>query len=130
MLKSLCKFLYAISAATFFSLLMMACAIVPQPTGSHHFGETNELGNCAAFFASLDQNLSEAHDLDPGDFRVEGYPYLRVNRFLASFGGESKTRKLSRLGLTRCNPLTWNPGNLKLPIWCKPLSPQPPHQMI
>ena len=27
--------------------------------------------------------------LDPGAFRVEGFPYLRVNRFLASFREEA-----------------------------------------
>jgi hypothetical protein len=46
------------------------------------------LGSCADFFADLDQRAAQAHVLDPGAFRVEGYPYLRVNRFLASFRKE------------------------------------------
>jgi len=61
---------------------------VPQPTGSLHLGENNELGNCAEFFASLDRRLSTAQEHDPGASRVDGYPYLRVNRFLASFRDE------------------------------------------
>jgi len=72
---------------------MTACAIVPQPTVSLHFGENNELGNCAEFFASLDRRLSTAQELDPGAFRVEGYPYLRVNRFLASFREEVEDKE-------------------------------------
>jgi len=88
MLKSLCFYLYVICAFIYFSLLLAACAIVPQSTGSLHLGENNELGNCAEFFASLDRRLSTAQEHDPGAFRVEGYPYLRVNRFLASFRDE------------------------------------------
>ena len=48
-------------------------------------GETGPLGNCADFFASLDNMTKEAEALDPGVFRVHNYPYLRVNRFIASF---------------------------------------------
>ena len=84
----LCLNLRAVCVAALFSLLLADCAIVPQPTKSFHSGETSALGGCADFFASMDQQLLKAHELDSGTFRVEGYPYLRVNRFLASFREE------------------------------------------
>ena len=84
-----CLNFQSVFVASLFSLLLAGCAIVPQPTKSFRLGETDALGSCADFFASMDQHTSEAQVLDPGAFRVEGYPYLRVNRFLASFREEA-----------------------------------------
>jgi hypothetical protein len=70
------------------ALLLAGCAIIPVPTRSARVGGSDALGSCADFFADLDQRAAQAHVLDPGAFRVEGYPYLRVNRFLASFRKE------------------------------------------
>ena len=67
------------------TLLWAGCAIVPRPTRSVHVGQSGEVGGCADFFASLDKKTEEAGVLDPGVFRVKNYPYLRVNRFIASF---------------------------------------------
>jgi len=66
-------------------MLLAGCSIVPAPTRSHHIGGGDVLGGCADFFESLDERASESQTLDPGAFRVEGHPYLRTNRFLASF---------------------------------------------
>jgi len=62
--------------------------MVPLPTRSVHIGQSGAVGSCADFFASLDQRIEEAEVLDPGVFRVKDYPYLRVNRFIASFREE------------------------------------------
>jgi hypothetical protein len=70
------------------ALFLAGCAIVPFPTRSLHVGQSDALGTCADFFASMDHRAEEAHVLDAGAFRVEGYPYLRVDRFLASFRTE------------------------------------------
>ena len=69
-------------------LLLAGCAIIPAPTRSARVGGGDALGSCADFFASLDQHTADAQALDSGAFRVEGFPYLRVNRFLASFREE------------------------------------------
>ena len=61
------------------------CAMLPVPTRSERIGATGPLGSCADFFAALDKRTEEAGVLDPGVFRVTNYPYLRVNRFVASF---------------------------------------------
>jgi hypothetical protein len=52
-------------------------------------GGSGPLGGCADFFASLDKRVADGQVLDPGAFRVEGYPYLRANRFQASFREEA-----------------------------------------
>ncbi|RPJ73700.1 MAG: hypothetical protein EHM15_06560, partial [Desulfobacteraceae bacterium] len=67
------------------SLVISGCAIVPAPTRSARVGDGGELGACADLFASLDRSVARARVGDSGAFRVEGFPYLRVNRFLASF---------------------------------------------
>ncbi|UCE52771.1 MAG: hypothetical protein JSV31_26540 [Desulfobacterales bacterium] len=72
--------------------LFYGCAMLPVPTRSNRVGETGPLGNCADFFASLDKKTGEAAVLDPGVFRVKNYPYLRVNRFIASFGEQVNQR--------------------------------------
>jgi hypothetical protein len=58
------------------------------PTRSDRVGESGSFGGCADFFASLDKQTREANVLDPGVFRVKKYPYLRVDRFIASFREE------------------------------------------
>ena len=81
--------LRAPGAAALLALLLAACAVVPRTTQSLRVGETDSLGRCADFFALLDRRSTEADVLDPGEFRIEGFPYLRVNRFLASFREEA-----------------------------------------
>ncbi|MGD9174852.1 MAG: hypothetical protein PVF29_11855 [Desulfobacterales bacterium] len=70
------------------ALLLASCAMVPVPTRSDRIGQNGPLGSCADFFASLDKRIVEARVIDPGVFRVKNYPYLRVNRFIASFREE------------------------------------------
>jgi hypothetical protein len=69
-------------------MLLASCAMLPAPTRSDLIGESGPLGGCAEFFASLDSKIKQAGVIDPGVFRVKNYPYLRVNRFLASFSEE------------------------------------------
>jgi hypothetical protein len=82
-------FLARIVAFGFAALLLAGCAIIPAPTRSARVGGVDPLGGCADFFAALDQRTMDTRVLDPGAFRVEGYPYLRINRFLASFRQEA-----------------------------------------
>ena len=86
--RSRCSILQAICTFFLLALLLAGCAIVPVPTQSDRIGENGPLGSCADFFASLDKRTEEAEVLDPGVFRVKNYPYLRVNRFIASFREE------------------------------------------
>ena len=80
-LEVICKF-YLLA------VLLAGCAIVPVPTRSDRMGQNGPLGSCADFFASLDKKTEEAGVIDAGVFRVKNYPYLRANRFIASFREE------------------------------------------
>jgi hypothetical protein len=85
MSKLRCAVLHRIFVLALLVLLPAGCAIIPVPTRSARVGGSDALGSCADFFADLDRRAAHAQVLDSGAFRVEGYPYLRVNRFLASF---------------------------------------------
>jgi hypothetical protein len=88
MSKLRCAVLKRIFVLALLTLLLSGCAIIPAPTRSARVGGSDALGSCADFFADLDRRAAHAAVLDAGAFRVEGYPYLRVNRFLASFRTE------------------------------------------
>ncbi len=79
------KHLAFLCTAVLLCLTLAGCAAIPTPTPSHHIGQDDPSGRCADFFDTLDRRVAEAQVIDPGAFRVSGYPYLRVNRFLASF---------------------------------------------
>ncbi len=65
--------------------MLTACANWPAPTRSAYLGQTGQLGQCADFFAALDRQTASSKVIDAAYARVTGYPYLRTNRFLASF---------------------------------------------
>ncbi|MBI5590343.1 MAG: hypothetical protein HY881_07685 [Deltaproteobacteria bacterium] len=65
------------------AVFLAGCAMPHIQSTQTSDGGTTE--SCADFFASLDQQTTEAGVMDSGAFRVKGYPYLRANRFLASF---------------------------------------------
>lgn len=65
--------------------LLAGCAHLPQSARSIDRGGAGMVGRCAEFFALLDDRTKTVGVRDAGEFRVAGYPYLRVNRFLASF---------------------------------------------
>ena len=46
--------------------------------------------SCGAHFAALDAAIDVAGVRDGGEARMENFPYLRANRFLASFAGDFK----------------------------------------
>lgn len=72
------------------ALLLTGCAT--HPARPMRFGDSGPAGNCADFFASLDRQIASAGVTDSGDCRVKDYPYLRTNRFLASFRKDAMDR--------------------------------------
>ncbi len=70
------------------TILHAGCAAWPAPTRSAHVGAAGPLGSCADFFASLDGHAAAADVVDSGYSRVKQYPYLRTDRFTASFRDE------------------------------------------
>ena len=78
----------AIVLMAFVVLFTGGCATIPVPTRSGHLGMDDPLGRCADFFDTLDRRVVHAQIIDPGAFKVPGHPYLRIDRFLASFREE------------------------------------------
>jgi hypothetical protein len=70
--------------------LQAGCAGWPAPTRSVHVGQAGPMGRCADFFASLDALAAKADALDSGYARVKRHPYLRTDRFIASFRDDPK----------------------------------------
>ncbi len=50
----------------------------------------NRPAECQQFFEHLDKKIDEKGVRNAADFRVPGFPYLRVNRFLAALGNRIK----------------------------------------
>lgn len=69
---------------TFTALLALAltgCAPLHKPPAL----PPGPLNNCEALFRQVDKAVDRAGVQDHGPARIAGFPYLRVNRFLASF---------------------------------------------
>jgi hypothetical protein len=87
------------------SWALISCAHLPQIAHSPHVGAEGAIGACADFFEALDRKVTEAGVRDPGAFRVAGYPYLRVDRFLASFRGSAATEEAFQAWVDRMQAL-------------------------
>jgi hypothetical protein len=87
------------------SWALTSCAHLPQIAHSPHVGAGGPIGACADFFEALDQKVTEAGVRDPGAFRVAGYPYLRVDRFLASLRDSAATEETFQTWLDRMQAL-------------------------
>jgi hypothetical protein len=67
--------------------LLSACAGLPStPLGNQPAGASRE---CLVFLEELDRVVDVAGTRDGGEHRLAGFPYLRVDRFTASFGREA-----------------------------------------
>ncbi|MCX5883169.1 MAG: hypothetical protein NTU74_15625 [Deltaproteobacteria bacterium] len=83
--------LHLISILWLSALFLAGCAMPHIRSTQISDGGTTE--SCADFFTSLDQEIAEAGVMDSGAFRVKDYPYLRANRFLASFREDAMDSK-------------------------------------
>jgi len=69
-------------------VLVAACSPIDQPLRSDL--QRSDVQQCAAWFVRLDDAIDRAAVRDAEAYRVPGYPYLRVNRFLASFRDQAQ----------------------------------------
>lgn len=89
-------------ALTLWALLLAACAAQREAPA-----EVSPLVQCRTLVTALDQRVAHHGVGDQQDRRVAGFPYLRVNRMLASYRDELSTAaayqqwldELQRLGL-------------------------------
>jgi hypothetical protein len=70
-------------------LLAAACASLQAPFATDLHAPSGEVRECARWFAGLDDAVDRAGVRDAGAYRIPGFPYLRVDRFLASFAAEA-----------------------------------------
>lgn len=63
------------------AVLLAGCAVLPP--------EIPESADCRARYLALDEKTDAAGVRDPGVHVIPGFPYLRSNRFLASFRNET-----------------------------------------
>jgi hypothetical protein len=76
-------------AALLAPLLAAACATLETAPSAHLDSAVPELRACAAWFRDLDARVDIAGVRDAQEMRLPGFPYLRVDRLLASFRGEA-----------------------------------------
>lgn len=82
------------------------CASVPSPAPPPPaVYRSEEARACAAWLEGLDRAIDQHRVRDAGEFRVPGFPYLRVNRFLASFRDELAAGPAFDAWLTRLREL-------------------------
>jgi len=67
---------------------LAGCSHAPQPALSGDSPAAVQVRACNDFFSAFDTAIQNSNVRDAGEFRLEGYPYLRINRFLASFRGD------------------------------------------
>lgn len=70
-------------------LAAAACAGLEDPQASDLHAPASEISACARWFADLDEATDRAGVRDAGAYRIPGFPYLRTDRFLASFTDEA-----------------------------------------
>lgn len=70
-------------------LLATACAGLQEPLSSDLHAPPAEVSACARWFADLDDAIDGAGVRDGGTYRIPGFPYLRVDRFSASFAAKA-----------------------------------------
>lgn len=74
------------------SLLILAagCTTIEAPLKSELDSPSPALRLCANWFEQLDATIDHAGVRDAGAYRIPGFPYLRVDRFSASFRHQAK----------------------------------------
>lgn len=72
-------------AAFLLPLLAAACASLDTAPSAHLDSAAAQLRDCAQWYRDLDAKVDAAGVRDAQESRIAGYPYVRVNRLLASF---------------------------------------------
>ncbi|HKQ25228.1 MAG TPA: hypothetical protein VJT81_12370 [Burkholderiales bacterium] len=72
-------------AAAILLFLVTGCATLQDPVRSNLAAPSVEVAQCAAWYRTLDTRIDQAKVRDAGPWRIPGYPYLRADRYTASF---------------------------------------------
>ncbi len=78
-------------AAMLAAAALAGCAGLERAFDAHLASEVFGVRECAQWFEALDRAVDAARARDAQEARVEGFPYLRVNRLLASLRARATT---------------------------------------
>jgi hypothetical protein len=73
------------------ALMVAACATPDEPLRSDLASPVTDVQACAKWYRSLDDAIDDASVRDGEAYPIPGFPYLRVNRFLASFRPQAES---------------------------------------
>jgi len=73
------------AVATLVTATASGCATMIPPPSGKLAADAPAVQTCTAWFRSLDSAIDQSGVRDAGAHRMPGFPYLRVDRFLASF---------------------------------------------
>lgn len=65
------------------------CATLQDPQRANLAAPGEDVAGCASWYRNLDRQIDAAGVRDAGDWRVPGFPYLRADRFTASFADQA-----------------------------------------
>jgi hypothetical protein len=75
--------------AVFVLMLATGCATLQDPIRANLSDANEAVVQCAAWYRAVDQRIDRAGVRDGGEYRIPGFPYLRADRFSASFRDEA-----------------------------------------
>jgi hypothetical protein len=78
------------SGAVVVVLLGAGCATLQEPEGANLESASAAVRQCAQWFRDLDLAVDGSGVRDAGAYRIPGFPYLRTDRYAASFRDEAK----------------------------------------
>ena len=72
-------------AALLLATLLAGCAVLGPAADPHrnNLARDDDVGHCARLYRGVDRAVSRAGAGDAQTARITGFPYLRINRFLA-----------------------------------------------
>ncbi|MDH3447534.1 MAG: hypothetical protein OEO18_05270 [Gammaproteobacteria bacterium] len=84
---------------------LAGCATIQQPHRGHLGSEDAAIRECARWFKALDKAVARSDVTDIASRRIAGYPYLRVDRFLAAVGGNANDEAFREAWIERMREL-------------------------
>ena len=81
------------SIALVFLLGVAGCATIQPPQRDHLDSSNVQLSECARWFAALDEAVSRDGVTDIAARRMVGFPYLRIDRFLAAMKDSAQSNR-------------------------------------
>ena len=73
------------------AVVLAACATPDEPLRSDLTSSAPEIQACAKWFATMDDAIDGSGVRDGEAYPIPGFPYLRANRFLASFRNQAQS---------------------------------------